>query len=248
MTDIDGLTVLLTRARDDADAWAEGLAARGARAVVFPCIEIQPIRDDATTDALITALDRADWLVLSSVRGVHGVAEIAGSASVTDVSVAAVGKATAAAAERELGRVDLVAPGGTGRDLAEALAHRIAQLPPGEEGHSVRVVAAGAEKPRRDLEEVLEPPGFEVLRVAVYRTVIAQGEAQRKSIASMGIDAIFLASPSAVSGLLAQAHVPEHVDIITIGPSTTRAAREAGLRVDAEASRRDLEGMIEAIP
>ena len=64
----------------------------------------------------------------------------------------------------------------------------------------------------------------------------------------MDVDAIFLASPSAVAGLLARAHVPESVSIITIGPSTTRAAREAGLRVAGEAAGRDLEGMIEAIP
>ena len=248
MDNIDGLTVLLTRAREDAAAWAEGLAARGARAVVFPCIEPQPIRDEATAAALTAALRRADWLVLSSVRGVHGVAELSGSRSVADVSIATVGKATAATANRELGRVDLVAPGGTARDLAETLAHRLAEQSRRGAGQSIRVVAAGAQSSRRDLEEVLEPLGVEVSRVAVYRTAVARGKGRRESIASMGIDAIFLASPSAVSGLLARARVPEGVGIITIGPSTTRAARKAGLRVDGEACRRDLEGMIEAIP
>ena len=37
--DVNGLTVLLTRAREDAEAWAVDLAERGARAVIFPCIE-----------------------------------------------------------------------------------------------------------------------------------------------------------------------------------------------------------------
>jgi uroporphyrinogen-III synthase len=48
--------------------------------------------------------------------------------------------------------------------------------------------------------------------------------------------------------LLARTHVPKNVQIITIGPSTTLAAHEAGLHVDGEAAGRDLEGMIEAIP
>ena len=259
MDNIDGLTVLLTRAREDAAVWAEGLAARGARAVVFPCIEPQPIRDAATAAALTAALCGADWRVLSSVRGVHGVAEFAGSRSVADVSIATVGNATAAAADQELGRVDLVAADGTGRDLAEALAQRLVETQARQpiesteqsrrgDDQAVRVVAAGAQGSRRDLDEVLEPLGIEVSRVAVYRTAVARGEGRRESIASMGVDAIFLASPSAVSGLLARARVPEGVGIITIGPSTTRAAREAGLRVDGEACRRDLEGMIEAIP
>ena len=33
--DVNGLTVLLTRAREDAEAWAVDLTERGARAVIF---------------------------------------------------------------------------------------------------------------------------------------------------------------------------------------------------------------------
>lgn len=241
---VDGLTVLLTRAREDAEVWADGLAARGGRAVVFPCIEGRPIRDQATAAKLVAALHDADWLVVSSVRGVGGVAALAGPRSVVSVSIAAVGRTTADAAERELGRVDLIGPDGTIRTLAESLAERLADSDP----RSIRVVGAGAEKPSRDLEATLEPLGIVVSHVAVYRTVVAPAEEPREDIAGMNVDAIFLASPSAVAGLLARAHVPESVPIITIGPSTTRAAREAGLRVDGEATGRDLEGMIEAIP
>ena len=241
---VDGLTVLLTRAREDAEVWADGLAARGARAVVFPCLEGQPIRDQVTAAKLVAALRDADWLVVSSVRGVRGVAALAGRRSVANVSIAAVGRATAAAAERELGHVDLIGPGGTVRTLAESLAEGL----PNGDSRSIRVVAAGAEKPSRDLEATLEPLGIAVSHVAVYRTVVAPPEEPREDIEGMAVDAIFLASPSAVAGLLARAHVPAGVPIITIGPSTTRAAREAGLRVDGEAVGRDLEGMIEAIP
>ena len=84
--------------------------------------------------------------------------------------------------------------------------------------------------------------------IAVYRTLVAQAEEPRGDITNMDVDTIFLASPSAVAGLLARTHVPKNVQIITIGPSTTLAAHEAGLHVDGEAAGRDLEGMIEAIP
>ncbi len=251
MGNVDGLTVLLTRAREDAEVWADGLAARGGRAVVFPCIEGRPIRDRATAAKLVAALRDADWLIVSSVRGVSGVASLAGPQSVADVAIAAVGRTTATAAERELGHVDLVGPGGTVRTLAESLAERLADAAPSPTDAalgSVGVVAAGAEKPSRDLGATLEPLGIAVSHVAVYRTVVAPAEEPREDIAGMDIDAIFLASPSAVTGLLARAHVPENVPIITIGPSTTRAARAAGLRVDGEAAGRDLDGMIEAIP
>ena len=67
MGDVNGLTVLLTRAREDAEDWAGDLAERGARAVIFPCIEGQEIRDEATAYKLVTALGDADWLIVSSV-------------------------------------------------------------------------------------------------------------------------------------------------------------------------------------
>jgi uroporphyrinogen-III synthase len=212
--------------------------------VIFPCIEGQSIRDEATASKLIATLGEAEWLVVSSVRGVHGVAALAGPRAVANISIAAVGKTTAAAAERALGHVDLVAEGGTVRTLAE----RLAECFTNEVSRSVRVVTAGAEKPNRDLDEVLEPLGIEVAHIAVYRTLVARTEEPREDIANMNVDAIFLASPSAVVGLLARVHVPKNVQIITIGPSTTRAAQEAGLCVDGEATVRDLKGMIEAIP
>ena len=127
---VDGLTVLLTRAREDAEVWAHRLAARGGRAVVFPCIEGRPIRDEATVAKLVAVLGDADWLVVSSVRGVRGVAALAGPQSVVRVSIAAVGRTTADAAERELGHVDLIGADGTARTLAESLADRLADADP----------------------------------------------------------------------------------------------------------------------
>ena len=51
-----------------------------------------------------------------------------------------------------------------------------------------------------------------------------------------------------VTGLLARAVVPAAAHIITIGPSTSAAARDAGLTVHGEAAGRGLEAMIEAMP
>ena len=242
--DVNGLTVLLTRAREDAEDWAVDLAARGARTVIFPCIEGQEIRDKATAYKLVAALRDADWLIVSSVRGVRGVAALAGLRAVTNVPIAAVGKTTAAAAKRKLGHVDLIGEGGTIRTLAKRLAECLTH----DDRRLIRVVSAGAEKPNRDLEEILQPLGIEVSHIAVYRTLVASAEEPRGDITNMDVDTIFLASPSAVVGLLARAHVPKNVQIITIGPSTTRAAHEAGLHVDGEAAGRNLQGMIEAIP
>jgi uroporphyrinogen-III synthase len=109
------------------------------------------------------------------------------------------------------------------------------------------VVVAAAEGGRRGLEEVLEPLGAQVLRFAVYRTVPAPPEDPRTDLASEGVDVILLASPSAVKGLLARADVPASAQVICIGPTTTAAARAAGLEVAGQAGRRDLDGLLEVI-
>ena len=245
MADVRGRTILVTRSSEDADPWAAELATRGARAIVFPCIACEPLRDPETAATLGSAVDEADWLALTSVRGAHGVAELVGARRVERVKIAVVGEATAEAARRALGHVDLIAPERTSRSLGARLAREIRDsLRP----DSTLVVAAGAESARRDLEEALDPLGVQFQRVAVYRTVPAPVQQPREDLEALGVDTIFLASPSAVTGLMARATVPKDARIVTIGPSTSAAVRDAGLRVDGEAVGRGLEAMIEATP
>jgi uroporphyrinogen-III synthase len=162
----------------------------------------------------------------------------------SDVKVAAVGPRTAEAAWSCWGHVELVAGEGTGHSLAEDLAKWHEKQPSGTE---TTVVIAAAEGARRGLEEVLEPFGVEVVRFAVYRTVPAPPEDPRTDLAKEEVDVILVASPSAVEGLVARAEVPDTVQVISIGPTTTAAAQSAGLKVSGEARRRDLDGLLEVI-
>jgi uroporphyrinogen-III synthase len=245
MAEIAGRTILVTRGREHSEAWATELEAHGASTVIFPCISCEPIRDDATAAALDAALEGADWLVFTSVRGVHGAAELVGARRVGSVRIAVVGASTAAAAREIFGRADLLAPEGTSRSLGVALAREIRDS---LRSGAARVVAAGAEAPRADLEEALESVRARVSHVPVYRTVSAPPREPRVNLGELGVDTIFLASPSAVTGLVGRARVPASVRIVTLGPSTSAAVRERGLRVDGEAVERSLEAMIEATP
>lgn len=306
-----GRTILVTRGATDAEAWATRLEAHGARSVVFPCIAYELFRDPATRGALADALDDADWLALTSRRGAEGVAALIDQRRREGVRVAAVGNVTADAARRLLGRVDLVASGGTARSLGQDLARYacvastahvereegsvrvsrpagrdtpvegeagtadsakksmdvgrpddIRPVDPGDpsgegtggegesanggSGGSIHIVVAGARTKRREFEQECASRGCRVTRVALYRTISAPPQHPREDLAARDVDTIFLASPSAVAGLVARAVVPPDARIITIGPTTSAAAREAGLRVTAEAAQRGLQAMIEA--
>src|SRR5262245_36126476 len=71
-----GARVLLTRSEDDCAEWAEELERRGVRPVLLPCIRSEPIDTPELRAGLKLALADADWLVLTSRRGVESCARL----------------------------------------------------------------------------------------------------------------------------------------------------------------------------
>lgn len=249
MRDLRGLRILLTRSEEGCRAWARSIERVHGQPVCLPCLRTESLDTPFTRERLRRLLRVAGWVALSSPRGVDSlrrmVPELPGA-----VGIAAVGPATAAAAQRRLGRVDITAPGGEATSLAEALLGRLAApLRSSESAPGVAtVVTVAAAGGRRDIEEALRAASVPVERVEVYRTVWEpEGALARESLAGC-VDVVLLASPSAVRGLVARAEIGPQTAVITIGPTTSAAAREAGLRVTAESRERSLDGLLEAIP
>ncbi len=243
MRSLDGLRILLTRSQCGCREWAGRIEARGGAPVSFPCIQTV-LLDPAggLAGRLSAAIAKAHWLALTSARGVQAVDRLVAAPLPSRLAIAAVGPSTAAAARAHLGRVDLVSAAGTAAALGIDLAERLDL----EQHRAPRVVVAAAVGGRRDVEQVLEPRGVAVTRVDVYRTEPAPALEPRQSLDS--VDVVLLASPSAVDGLRARADLSSRIPIVSIGPSTTAAARAVGMRVAAEAEQRSLEAMLEAIP
>jgi uroporphyrinogen-III synthase len=132
--------------------------------------------------------------------------------------VAAIGPATAAA----YGTVDLVPRISTQEGLLAELPQ-----PPG------RVLLAAAAGARRLLVDQL---GADF--VALYRTVELHPD--ERPVGDLAV----VASPSAARALAA---LEPGLPVASIGPETTRAARDAGLRVAAEAESQDVPGLVGAV-
>ena len=253
---VKGQRVLITRAAEDCATWASRLADMGAVPLMLPCIECHPIRDPYLAARLGAALQQTDWLVLTSRRGAEAlgrlIAPIAWSqtdkAVIAAIRIAVVGPATAAAAASLPGQVELVAPSGTAQSLAKALAARLRDHTTGDSRMvRSRCLIAVAENAGNILQETLEQAGGECLRLNVYRTVPAAPGNSKQALSELGADKILLASPSAVTGMVNRLELDVAAEILTIGPSTTRAAHAAGLTVTAEAARPSLEGLMEAM-
>jgi uroporphyrinogen-III synthase len=230
----------LTRSAEDCAEWAARLAQHGVESVSLPCIDAAAIDTPQVRAALAAALPTSDWLVFTSRRGVEAFTALAPPPPQQRCRIAVVGAATGEAAKAALGRVDVVG-GGTAAALAAAL------LDGGNLERHARVLLVLAENAPDTLARALSAAGADCTRVDVYRTVPAAPAAPRRALSALGVDNVVLASPSAVTGFVHQVDVDVPARVYTIGPSTTAAARRAGLGVTAEAREPSFEGILEAM-
>ncbi|TAJ17014.1 MAG: hypothetical protein EPO68_10110, partial [Planctomycetota bacterium] len=157
----------------------------------------------------------------------------------------AVGARTAAQAQESLEHCELVASPENAPSLARAL-HERWRANAG--GAPWTIVAPGALDGDRSLEQLSGATGWRVQRIALYRTLAAAPRTPRIDLATWCLDAVLLASPSAVAGLVAQAELPRGLALACIGPSTAAAAaRIDGARV-LEAERADLDALLATLP
>ena len=152
------------------------------------------------------------------VTSANGARELLRRASGPLPRLAAIGRATADA----LGGADLVPRVSTQEGL-------LAELP----RPAGRVLFAAAEGARRLLVDQLDADF-----VALYRT------RQLVPDATPNGDLVVLASPSAARAFAA---LGTSIHAVSIGPETTRVAREVGLDVVVEADTQDLDGLVAAV-
>jgi uroporphyrinogen III methyltransferase / synthase len=160
-----------------------------------------------------------DWVVVTSANGAR---ELARRRRGNPRGVAAIGPATAEALAAEGLEVDLVPAVSTQEGL-------LAELP----RPAGRVLVAAAEGARRLLVDELDADF-----VSLYRTV----ELRPPTLPSGEL--VILASGSAARAFAA---LGLDVPAVSIGPQTTAAAQEAGVRVVAEAKSHDVDGLVNAV-
>lgn len=245
-----GKRVLVTRARAQASALSERLAALGALPIELPAIRILPPEDDAPLDAALARLPEYDWVIFTSVNGVARAFERLAAAgrdarAVGGARVCAIGPATAAAlAERGI-RADRVPPEFVAESILAALAS--------EPLDGRRVLLPRADIARDALAVGLAERGAMVDQVAAYRTVpeVEIDPATLTQVRTGAIDIVTLTSSSTARNLVAALGGDlsglQAALVAAIGPVTAATARELGLRVDVEAREHTIPGLVAAL-
>lgn len=247
---LGGLRVVNTRAVHQASALDRLLTERGAVSIPYPCIAIVPPADTAELDWSLRRLAAGEFdrLVFTSANAVAAVTSRCARLGIRNAvhpntSVAAVGPASADAANELLGRSPAVVPDThTGTELARAIHVR----------PSERVLLPLSEIAGDDVARGLRRLGADVTEVTAYRTVTGHGGVDLPGmLATNAVDAITFCSPSAVAGFvermtrengsLPSAHART---VVCIGPSTHEAAVRHGFMEAVGATIHTLDGLV----
>jgi uroporphyrinogen III methyltransferase/synthase len=242
---LHGRRVVVTRARTQASGLAATLAALGADVVELPAIRIVPRLDAPEVGAAVHDLHAYALVCLTSPNGVRLLFEAMAThgrdaRALANATVAAIGPGTAGAL-REHGVIADLVPD---RFVAEALVEALARV----EVEGRPVLIARAAEARDLLPDALRERGAEVDVVALYETVAETPDPAALEAAAEA-DYVTFTSSSTVRNFISavDGRFPPRARVVSIGPVTSDAAREAGLNVDVEAERHDPEGLVEAL-
>ena len=245
---LSGKRIVVTRTRKQAGALTSQLRALGADVFELPTIRIEPPTDLREFGELVQDAHQYDWIVFTSPNGVDAFFEMFfklydDAREIGPAKIAAIGPATAQRVRDFHLHVDLQPE----EFVAESIIREF-QKQGGVE--NLRILLARAEKARDVLPRELSKLGAIVDEGFAYRTVPETRDVTgaRRRLLEEGADLITFTSSSTVENFLALGLPwPNGMQIASIGPITSQTARDRGLKIDIEAKRHDIEGLVDAI-
>jgi uroporphyrinogen III methyltransferase/synthase len=246
---LSGKRVVVTRTRKQAGALTSGLRALGADAYELPTIRIEPPTDLRAFAELVRDAHQYDWLIFTSPNGVNAFFELffkmyQDARSIGGVRIAAIGPATAERVRAHHLAVDLQPEDYVAEGIIKSL-----QEQQGSVEH-LRILLARAEQSRDVLPKELARLGAIVDEAIAYRTVPETDDLTggRARFETEGADLVTFTSSSTVENFMAlKLPLPPELKTASIGPITSRTMRELGLKVDIEAKKYDIPGLIAAV-
>ncbi len=245
---LSGKRIVVTRTRKQAGALTSKLRELGADVIELPTIRIEPPTDLREFGQIVQDSHIYDWIVFTSPNGVEAFFKMFfklfdDAREIGGAKIAAIGPATAQRVRDFHLHVDLQPEA----FVAEAIVREF-QKQGGVE--NLRILLAKAEKARDVLPKELSKLGAIVDEAFGYRTVPETRDVTgaRRRLLDEGADLITFTSSSTVENFLALGLAwPKGMQVASIGPITSKTARDNGLKVEIEARRHDIDGLVDAI-
>jgi uroporphyrinogen III methyltransferase/synthase len=243
-----GRRIVVTRTRRQAGALSAKLLLLGADVIELPTIRIELPEDLLEFGELVRDAYQYDWLIFTSPNGVTAFFDMffklyQDSRNIGNVRIAAIGPGTAQRIRDYHLTVD-VQPDDF---IAEAVVESLRQF---ESVENLKFLLVRAENARDVLPKRLTQLGAIVDEAIAYRTVpeTQDDTGARERFERDGADLVTFTSSSTVTNFLAlKLPWPRNLRTASIGPITSETMRQSGLKVDVEAIRHDIDGLVEAI-
>jgi uroporphyrinogen-III synthase len=250
---LSGQRIVVTRSREQAGAFSDGLRAQGAEVLAVPVIKSAPPDDKESLRDAFLGLHEYDWLVFTSVNGVNAFFDYFFKAfqdlrDIGGVRIAAVGPATASRLKELHLMVDAMPEEALGAKVAQAMA-REGSL------ENLRVCLFRAQAASPELPQQLEADGAIVDDIACYKTVAESEDPDGVGarLTGSGADWITFTSGSTVRHFHARFNLPELLKkfpamrTASIGPETSQALAALSLKPDVEAREHTTQGLQKTI-
>lgn len=248
-----GQRVVVTRNRREAGKLSGQIRELGAEVLEIPTIKIlPPTRNEPLIEA-ITGIGSYDWIIFTSANGVEHFFDYFFKAfrdvrDLGSVRFAAVGPATAKKLREFHLNIDLMPKTYTAAATAKAM---IAA----QNVENISVLLARAESANPELPRLLEDKGAIVDDIAFYKTEpeTADRNGAADDFEENSADWITFASSSAVRnfdarfGLAKRCADNPKLKLASIGPETTKALKELGLKPTAKAKEHTIDGLAAAL-
>lgn len=247
---LDGRTVLVTRARIQAEAFARAIGDAGGNVLFFPVIEIVAPDSWLDCDTAIRHLHSYDFIVFTSANAVEKLFERTlridgrGLSTIRQKSVYAVGEMTRRSLELRGCKVIDIPEKSTAEDLGRLLKELDLK--------KKKVLLPRGELSSRVLPTLLRQSGATVDEPVLYNTRKPEpGNVNtiRELFLKKDIDVVTFFSPSSVRNFAELISI-EHLEgavVAVIGEVTAEAAQQIGIRVDVIPAVSTGKSMVESL-
>ena len=242
---LSGKSVLVTGTTSMVDRLSPILKEEGAEAISFSLIRTERMRLPEL-DFALKEIDKYNWIVFTSANGVEcffeEMQEIRKDIrDLAHIRFAVIGDGTRKALEDHGIFCDFIPTAYSSKDMAEAMIPHI--------GKDESVLLLRAQEANRVLPDALEEAGISHTCVSLYHTVNDERKAEELNRLIKMVDYVTFASSSAVRAFVSMVDNLDDVKgkYISIGPVTTKTAKENGLFIEKTAVVYTARGMVEAM-
>jgi uroporphyrinogen-III synthase len=244
-------TVVITRPEKQSRDFENALLRAGFNTVKFPVIEIKNRPAGPENKKVLDELNKGsfNWLVFTSANAVEALYEMQGEEKTIpeNVKIAVIGDKTEAALKKYFRKEASLKPA---EFVAEALLEEFKKV----SLNKSKVLLVLASKTRDVIREELVTCGAEVETLIAYDNLeLSADPVLLKKLEGYPADKLIFTffSPSAVNSAIAiltdNLEILKHSCIISIGPVTSKALNEKGLKISIESQEHSEEGVLTII-